>query len=285
VLRDGPPARQSGTQHAGTQTVVRPILHGPNGEDGTIQGLLEIADVPYVGAGVLSSAMCMDKPTAKTILDAAGIAQVRWRSIRHYEAFHIEHARVVLEDFGPTVFVKPANMGSSIGVSKVNDPDALLTALSEAFRYDDVVIVEHGVSGRELECGVIGNEKPRASVVGEVVTEADFYDYGDKYFDSLASTLIPAELDPGISEDARLLSVQAFEALRCEGMARVDLFLSDEGQLLVNEINTIPGFTPISMFPKLWEASGLHYSELIDELVQLAVERHTRRSSRNITPS
>jgi D-alanine-D-alanine ligase len=269
-------------------TVVLPILHGPNGEDGTIQGLLELAGVPYVGTGVLGSAVSMDKAMAKTVLDAAGLPQPRWRAVRPTDL--VERPSVVSEligVLGRELFVKPANMGSSIGVSKVDGPEELLDALGVAFRFDDVAVVEEAVEARELECAVLGNEHPRASTIGEIVPGADFYDFDDKYADGVAQIVVPAELDDGTVEQARELALQAFAALRCEGMARVDLFLEpDEAHggsgpgrgLMVNEVNTIPGFTPISMYPRLWEHSGLSYGELVDELVRLAVERHQRRS-------
>ena len=278
-------------------TVVLPILHGPNGEDGTVQGLLEVAGVPYVGAGVLGSAVAMDKAMAKTVLDAHGIDQVPWRQLRHHDRFTEADAGEAFGELGEVVFVKPANMGSSIGVARVRSADgtqALLEAVKGAFRYDDVVVLEAGITGRELEIAVLGNEAPRASAVGEVTAGADFYDYSDKYFDGNAATTVPASIDSELAERARELAVRTFEAMRCHGMARVDLFLLDEGRaddgradggrLLVNEVNTIPGFTPISMYPKLWEASGLPYAELIDELVRLALERHGLRSSREVHP-
>lgn len=268
-------------------TVVLPILHGPNGEDGTVQGLLEMTGLPYVGTGVLGSAVAMDKSMAKTVLDALGIPQVPWRGFRRPDRPDEATAKELLDELGPTVFVKPANMGSSIGVSKVTEdagPARLLEAIEAALRFDDVVVLEQGVLARELECAVLGNDDPRASVIGEIVTDADFYDYADKYFDGTARTIVPAELDPAVAEEARTLAVRTFSALRCAGMARVDLFLEAERGLLVNEVNTIPGFTPISMYPKLWQASGLPYSELIDELVALALERHARHTSLAVSP-
>ena len=271
-------------------TVVLPILHGPNGEDGTVQGLLEIADLPYVGSGVLGSSVAMDKVMAKTVLDAVGIAQPRWRPIRAVDFGDVTAATDlvlrVLDELGGTVFVKPANMGSSIGVSKATGAEELLEALSEAFAYDDLAIVEEAVVARELECAVIGNDHPRASIVGEIVPGAEFYDYDDKYADGVAQTQIPAELDESTMQAARELALRTFAALRAEGMARVDMFLEADAPdghgrgLMVNEINTIPGFTPISMYPMLWQHSGLSYPALIDELVELALERHERRSRR-----
>lgn len=266
-------------------TVVLPVLHGPNGEDGTVQGLLEVAGVPYVGSGVLGAAVAMDKAMAKTVLAAEGIAQPGWRQIRpgDVERDPALVDRLLLE-LGPTLFVKPANMGSSIGVSKTHGPSELLAALEVAFAYDDLAVVEEAVDARELECAVLGNDDPRASVVGEIVPGADFYDYDDKYAAGVARTVIPAELDDATMAAAQELALRTFRALRAEGMARVDMFLVGD-ELMVNEINTIPGFTPISMYPMLWEASGLSYSELIDELVELALERHARRARHSTEPS
>ena len=288
-------AAADGTLDTTVPTVVLPILHGPNGEDGTMQGLLEIADLPYVGPGVLGSAVAMDKVMAKTVLDAAGIAQPRWRAIRAIDFDDVSVATDlvfgVLDELGPTVFVKPANMGSSIGVSKATGAEALLEALSEAFEYDDLAIVEEAVVARELECAVIGNDRPRASTIGEIVPGAEFYDYEDKYADGVAQTQIPAELDDETIEAARELAVRTFAALRAEGMARVDMFLEAEAPegggrgLMVNEINTIPGFTPISMYPMLWESSGQSYPALIDELVSLALESHARRARHSTEPT
>jgi D-alanine-D-alanine ligase len=259
-------------------TVVLPILHGPNGEDGTVQGLLELAGLPYVGSGVLGSAVAMDKVMAKTVLDAHGIAQPAWRPLGRSD-LRDDPGLVdrLLVELGPTVFVKPANMGSSIGVSRATGPDELRAAVDQALHYDDLVVVEESVQARELECAVLGNDAPRASTVGEIVPGADFYDYEDKYADGVARTVIPAEIDPEVLEGARQLALRTYRALRAEGMARVDMFLVGD-ELLVNEINTIPGFTPISMYPMLWQASGLSYTELIDELVGLALERHERRA-------
>ena len=269
------------------RTVVIPVLHGPNGEDGTVQGLLELAGLPYVGAGVLGSAVAMDKVMAKTILDAHGIPQPRWRAVHVNDLSAPGLAEDLLAELGPVVFVKPANMGSSIGVSRADDVDSVLEALATAARYDELLVVEEGIGSptervRELECGVLGNLSPRASVVGEIVPAADFYDYEDKYADGKALTVIPAEIDDETSRTVRELAVHTFRALRAEGMARVDMFLTPASdpagsRLLVNEINTLPGFTPISMFPMLWRASGLEYPQLIDELVRLALERHADR--------
>ncbi|MGH9184841.1 MAG: D-alanine--D-alanine ligase family protein [Acidimicrobiales bacterium] len=258
--------------------VVLPLVHGPMGEDGTVQGLLELAGVPYVGAGVLASALCMDKGAAKAMLAQHGLPQPRWLSAREPdvdEAFR----KAVGDELGFPAFVKPANLGSSVGVSKVHDAGELDAALAEALRFDEYVIVEEGISGREIEVAVLGNSEPRASLPGEVVPSHEFYDYEDKYLDGGAGLLAPAPLaDEEVAEVQRLAQA-AYRALRVDGMARVDFFYEEDGRgFLVNELNTIPGFTPISMYPRLWEASGLRYGELIDELVRLALERHQRRS-------
>ncbi len=259
-------------------TVVLPILHGPNGEDGTVQGLLELAGLPYVGTGVLGSSVSMDKAMAKTVLDADGVPQARWREVRA-RSVDDRTCAGLLDELGAPLFVKPANMGSSVGVSRVEDAGALADALRSAAAYDDVLVVEEGVDARELEVAVLGNDDPRASVVGEVVPGAEFYDYEDKYENGAATTVIPADLPAEVAEEARALALRTYGVLRCEGMARVDLFLEEAGRgLLVNEVNTIPGFTPISMYPMLWEASGLPYPRLVDELVALALERHARRA-------
>ncbi|MEX0768590.1 MAG: D-alanine--D-alanine ligase family protein [Microthrixaceae bacterium] len=268
-------------------TVVLPILHGPNGEDGTVQGLLEMAQVPYVGSGVLGSAVAMDKAMAKAVLDAAGIAQPRWAALRVSD-FRGEAqqstVRSLLKELGNTVFVKPANMGSSIGISKASGDQEVIRALELAFEYDQIAVVEESVIARELEVAVLGNSSPRASVVGEIIPAADFYDYEDKYADGTAQSVIPADIPLAISTELRALAVQTFLSLRAEGMARVDVFF-EEGTadqpgrgLLVNEINTIPGFTPISMYPMLWQATDLPYPNLIDELVLLAIERNALRA-------
>jgi D-alanine-D-alanine ligase len=268
----------------GQQVVVVPVLHGPRGEDGTVQGLLELAGVPYVGCGVLGSALAMDKLAAKQAFTAAGIPQVPYVGL-HETELDEEGAPVVArrlaDELGFPAFVKPANMGSSIGVSKARDHEELLAALALARRYDEWLVVEAGVRAREIECAVLGNLRPRASVPGEIVPGADFYDYEDKYHDGTAQLRIPAPLPADVADELRALAVRAFRALRCEGMARVDFFYEEGGRgLLVNEINTIPGFTPISMYPKMWAASGLPYPALIDELVQLALERHERRAAK-----
>ncbi len=259
--------------------VVLPLLHGPFGEDGTVQGMLELAGVPYVGSGVLASALSMDKAAAKEVLAANGVPQCSWLAARRSDIDE-DFIDLAVDRLGFPMFVKPANMGSSVGVSKADDLDELRTAITEALRFDEWIVVEEGVHGRELECGILGNTTPQASVVGEVRPGGDFYDYDDKYLDGTAELLIPAPVPQPVSDEMRELAVRAFRALRCEGLARVDFFWEEDGRgLMLNEVNTIPGFTPISMYPKLWEASGLPYAKLIDELVALAIERHARRSA------
>jgi D-alanine-D-alanine ligase len=262
------------------------------GEDGTIQGLLELAGVPYVGAGVLGSALAMDKVAAKTHLQALGIAQARWRSL----VLDDPHAPdgdlraeidAIIADLGLPIFVKPANMGSSVGVSRASTPQELATALRLAASYDRLIVIEEAIRGRELEVAVLGNDDPEASLPGEIVPGAEFYDYADKYEDG-AELLIPAPLDDDEIAAVQTLAVDSFVGLRIEGLARVDFFYEDGSTApdgttrgdrgwLVNELNTMPGFTPISMYPKLWDVSGLPYPKLIDRLVELALERHDRR--------
>ena len=258
-------------------TVVVPLLHGPMGEDGTVQGLLELANVPYVGSGVLGSALAMDKAMAKQVLAVNGIAQARHRAFRAHQVTPGLPATLA-EELGLPLFVKPANMGSSVGVSKAKSVEDVRDAIEIALTYDEWVVVEEAIVGREIEVAVLGNLEPRASVPGEIVPGAEFYDYADKYVDDGSQALVPAPLTREQSEEVRALALRVFTTLRCEGLARVDFFFEEGGRgFLCNEVNTMPGFTPISMYPKLWIASGLSYSDLIDELVHLAVERHARQ--------
>ncbi|ALG83442.1 D-alanine--D-alanine ligase family protein [Gordonia phthalatica] len=261
-------------------TVVFPLLHGPHGEDGTVQGMLELFKLPYVGCGVLSSSLCMDKAMAKEVAARAGIPQCKWLTFRD----GITDARQILTDvteqLGFPAFVKPANMGSSVGVSRVESIEELDSAINLALRYDDVIVIEEGVDGREVEVAVLGNTAPDASLPGEVKPGSDFYDYEDKYVTGSAELMIPAPLSDEAIASVREHAVDAFVALRCAGMARVDFFYEEGGRgWLLNEVNTIPGFTPASMYPKMWEATGIAYSDLIDRLVTLALEVHRRRSS------
>jgi D-alanine-D-alanine ligase len=275
---EGPPVDPMDVLDA-PATVVLVLLHGPMGEDGTVQGLLEVAGVPYVGSGVLGSALAMDKVMAKQVLGALGLPQPRWRAFRAGEA-------VDVGDLGWPVFVKPANMGSSVGVSKVHGPGDLEAAVNLALEYDEWVLVEEAVVGHEVECGVLGSPgSAEASVVGEIVPSAEFYDYDDKYSGEGADLVIPADVPPAVADQARALALRAFDALRCDGLARVDFFYEPHGRgLLVNEVNTIPGFTPYSMYPLLWDASGVPYPALIDRLVELALARHERLAGRRGRP-
>lgn len=260
--------------------LVFPVLHGTFGEDGTIQGLLEMADLPYVGAGVAASAVGMDKVLMRDLYRQSGLPVVdsdfylrsRWRR---------EPERVLDEveaRFGYPCFVKPANLGSSVGVSKAHDRAELAEAVALAARFDRKVLVEQAVNAREIECSVLGNDEPIASVPGEIVPSREFYDYAAKYIDEDSQLVIPAKLDSATAARVQDLAVRAFKAIDCAGMGRVDFFLDrDDGRLYVNEINTIPGFTSISMYPKLWEASGLPYPRLLDRLLQLALERYREK--------
>jgi D-alanine-D-alanine ligase len=260
--------------------VVFPLLHGPFGEDGTVQGLLELADVPYVGCGVLSSALAMDKAAAKEVLAQSGLPVGRWLALRD-GTVGPDLVDLVEAELGWPAFVKPANMGSSVGVTKVASRLELGDALATALDYDEWVVVEEAIAGREVECAVLGGIHPEASVVGEIVPSHEFYDYDDKYSGEGAELHVPADLPADVAAEVRTLARRAFAALRCEGMARVDFFYDEAGRgLLVNEVNTIPGFTPYSMYPRLWEATGLPYPQLIDRLVSLALDRHRRRARR-----
>ena len=258
-------------------TVVVPLLHGPLGEDGTVQGMLELADLPYVGTGVLGSAVAMDKAMAKVVTAQHGIPQARHLAYRASELTP-GTPQFIADTLGLPVFVKPANMGSSVGVSKAKSVEAIRDAIEVALSYDEWIVVEEAIVGREIEVAVLGNLEPRASLPGEIVPGAEFYDYADKYVDDGSQALIPAPLTAAQTAEVQDLAVRAFTAMRCEGLSRVDFFFEEGGRgFLLNEVNTMPGFTPISMYPKLWIASGMTYSGLIDELVRLALERHTRR--------
>jgi D-alanine-D-alanine ligase len=260
-------------KHFGAVDVVIPVLHGPFGEDGTIQGLLKLANVPFVGAGVLGSAVGMDKDVMKRLLRDARIAVAKFLVFERRERDAVSFASVK-KTLGVPLFVKPANLGSSVGISKVTERSEFAGALREAFRYDNKIIIEEAIRGREIECSVLGNEKPVASLPGEIVVARDFYSYDAKYLDDQGARLeIPARLPKKIAREIQRTAVRAYRVLCCEGMARVDFFLRPNGQVLVNEINTIPGFTKISMYPKMWQASGLSYSRLIDRLIALALER------------
>lgn len=266
----------------GAADVVFPVLHGPMGEDGTVQGLLELAGIPYVGAGVLGSALAMDKALTKTVLAQAGLPQLEWRLVprRRWDAEPAVVSAWLEDEIGFPCFTKPANMGSSVGISKVHDAAELPAAMDLAAHFDRRVIVERGVDGRELEVAILGNDNPIASVAGEIVPSNEFYDYNAKYIDDGSRLIVPAELDGEELAYLQELAIQAFRALDLAGMARVDFFRErTTDRLFINEINTLPGFTSISMYPMLWEATGIPLPELVDRLIALALERAAERRS------
>ena len=260
----------------GPVDVVFPVLHGPYGEDGAMQGFLKLANIPFVGAGVLGSAVGMDKDVMKRLLQAAGIPVASYRVFHRARRGSINYNEIEME-LGLPCFIKPANMGSSLGVSKVEDREEFEAGIEEAFRYDHKIIIEKFIKGREIECSVLGNQEPIVSLPGEVLPRHDFYTYEAKYIDENGALLqCPADLPEHLVKEMQALAIESFLAIDCEGMARVDCFLTEHNTFIINELNTIPGFTEISMFPKLWEISGIPYSELIDRLIKLAIERHER---------
>jgi D-alanine-D-alanine ligase len=279
-LRGGRAAR--GGSPVGPLDVVVPIVHGSGGEDGSLQGLLELAGIPYVGAGVLGSALGMDKATMKTLFREAGLPIVDYRVVRGRDLARGREGivRALEEAFGFPCFVKPSNGGSSVGVSKASDRKGLLAGLKRAARYDRKIIVERAVDAREIEVSVLGNDEPEASVPGEVIPVNEFYDYRAKYIDPGSRLEIPARIGEARSRRVREIALRAFQVLDLAGMARVDFFLDRTTEaIFLNEVNTIPGFTPISMYPKLWEASGVPFPELVDRLIRLAFERHAEKRS------
>jgi D-alanine-D-alanine ligase len=260
--------------------VIFPLLHGPFGEDGTVQGLLKLADLPFVGAGVLGSAVGMDKDVMKRLLRDGGIPMGKFISLQSHE--EVPDFGAVTKKLGLPFFIKPANMGSSVGVHKIHDAEEYQAGLRDAFIYDRKIILEEYIRGREIECAILGNEEPAASVPGEVISTHEFYSYDAKYLDENGAALeIPAKLPPETAREVQDFALRTFKILACEGLARVDFFLRDDGSgeggrptVLVNEINTMPGFTKISMYPKLWGASGISYTDLIDRLIDLAIRRY-----------
>lgn len=253
--------------------VVFPILHGPFGEDGTVQGLLKLAGVPFVGAGVLGSAVGMDKDVMKRLFRDAGLPIAKFKVLRQEEDVDFE---AISKELGLPLFIKPANLGSSVGVSKAKNKEEFERAVTEAFEFDTKIIIEEFIAGRELECAVLGNQSPEASGVGEIIPHHEFYSYDAKYLDEDgASLIIPADISAEVAERLRTLAVAVFKTLSCEGLARVDFFYTKDGRLFVNEINTMPGFTNISMYPRLWGAAGVSYTDLISRLIDLALERFT----------
>jgi len=273
VRKAGPASGASGRR----LDVVFPLLHGTYGEDGTIQGLLEMAGIPYVGAGVLASAVGMDKIMMKRVFAHEGLPQcvfrhftrAQWDKDSQYFIMEIEVS------LGYPCFVKPANLGSSVGISKAYNREQLIRAVEYAFRYDRKVLVEEFVNARELEVSVLGNDEPRASVVGEIISSNDFYDYNAKYVDGKSVMKIPADIPQETAEQIREMALRAYQAIDCSGLARVDFFLrKEDGRIFINEVNTMPGFTPFSMYPLLWKETGMSYRELLDRLIALAFERH-----------
>ncbi|BET40714.1 D-alanine--D-alanine ligase [Atlantibacter hermannii] len=266
--------------------VIFPIVHGTLGEDGSLQGLLRMANLPFVGSGVLGSAVSMDKDIAKRLLRDAGLAVAPFITLTRVNRSQYSFEDVVTK-LGVPMFIKPANQGSSVGVSKVTTAGEYQTAVELAFEFDHKVVVETGIVGREIECAVLGNDRPEASTCGEIVVNSAFYSYDTKYIDGDAARVdVPANIAPEINDKIRAIAIRAYQALECSGMARVDVFLTPENEVIINEINTLPGFTNISMYPKLWQASGMSYQQLITRLIELALERHAQDSAlkSTITP-
>ncbi|HDP36550.1 MAG TPA: D-alanine--D-alanine ligase, partial [Candidatus Atribacteria bacterium] len=262
--------------------VIFPVLHGPYGEDGTVQGLLELANIPYVGAGVAASAISMDKDLMKTIFQQKGLPVLKWMTIKRkeWQKDKEKNLSLIKNGFEYPLFVKPTNLGSSVGITKVHEKEELKRAIDLASSYDRKILIEEGLEEvREIECGVLGNDEPRASVVGEVRPAGEFYDYDSKYIDKETQLIVPADLPDGVSQEVQEIALKAFKSVDAAGMARVDFFVSKkENKIYLSEINTIPGFTSVSMYPRLWQATGISYPELIDRLIQLALERHQDKS-------
>ena len=258
--------------------VVFPVLHGPMGEDGTVQGFLKLANVPFVGSGVLGSSVSMDKDVAKRLLRDAGLPIVQFLVFNKYERKKIIFEKIK-KSIGIPFFIKPANLGSSVGITKVCSRDDLVSALDLAFSYDNKILIERNIQGKEIECAVLGNEKPIASVCGEIIPTHEFYSYEAKYLDENGAIMaIPAKITKRLESKIQKIALETFKTLGCEGMARVDFFVTKDERIFINEVNTIPGFTSVSMYPKLWEISGITYKKLIDELIRLAIERfHTEQ--------
>jgi D-alanine-D-alanine ligase len=261
--------------------VIFPLLHGPNGEDGTVQGLLELLNLPYVGNGVLASAAGMDKVFMKNIFAQAGLDQVAYVSFirSEWEREKEKCYAMVEEKLGYPCFVKPANLGSSVGISKCTNRKELEVAFIDAFQFDRKIIIEEGVVAREIEVGILGNDEPECSVAGEIIPKTEFYDYKAKYEDGDTALVIPADISEELYIELREFAIKAYKALDCSGLVRADFFLTKEGRLLINEVNTMPGFTPFSMFPLLWKHTGVEYPELIKRLVDLATERHNEKQN------
>jgi len=266
----------------GENTVIFPALHGTNAEDGTIQGLLELLDVPYVGDGVLASSVGMDKVIARDLFAQHGIPQTKYTSFRSHQWKENKEKTYdeIEEKIGYPCYVKPANSGSSVGISKASNREELKKSVEEAFLYDLKIIIEKEIIGREMQTSVIGNNDPKASISGEFIMERAFFDYEAKYIDGSITPVVPARLEPEVADKVRELAVKAFKVLNCQGLARVDIFVTDDNEVLVNEVNTMPGFTPFSMTPVLWEATnGTTYSGVVEWLIELAFERYEEEKS------
>ena len=253
--------------------VIFPVLHGPFGEDGSMQGLLKILEIPFIGPSVLGSAVSMDKDVTKRLMKEAGIVIGKFLTVQNGAKISYNEASKKL---GKIMFIKPANLGSSVGIHKVKNTKEFLESLKDALRYDSKIIIEENIVGREIECSVLGNKNPKASLPGEIISNAEFYSYNSKYIDNKSVSKIPADLPQKTIKEIQKTAVKVFKTLECEGMGRVDFFVTKNGKVLVNEINTLPGFTSISMYPKMWEASGLPLPKLLDELINLAIERFDR---------
>jgi D-alanine-D-alanine ligase len=267
----------------GKVDVIFPVLHGPFGEDGTIQGLAKLANLPCVGAGILGSSVGMDKDVMKRLLRDAGIPVGQFVTLTQATKDNYSYNSLA-EKLGPILFVKPANLGSSVGISKVRNEKEYVEAVKLAFSYDLKVVIEEEIRGREIECAILGNENPRASIPGEVIPHTDFYSYEAKYIDDNGAGLeIPARLPAHLVKKVQEVAIATFKTLECLGLARVDVFVTDDEKVIVNEINTIPGFTRISMYPKLWESSGISYTRLVDQLIQLAIDDYTKRSTLKVS--
>ncbi len=268
---EGKIIHQNTAELLATVDVIYPVLHGPYGEDGTIQALAQIAGLPCVGSNLVSSAMCMDKDVCKRMLEGVGVKVAPFVTLRKHSENNLSYPEII-KQLGNKLFIKPANMGSSVGVSFAKNEQDFNNALIEAFKYDNKVIVEEKIKGREIECAVLGNERAKSSEPGEIVPTKDFYSYDSKYVDDDGAILkVPAGLSKELSEKAKDLAVKAFECLECKGMARVDMFLTEDNEFIINEINTLPGFTEISMYPKLWDYSGIDATQLTDMLIQYAI--------------
>jgi D-alanine-D-alanine ligase len=262
-----------------TVDIFFPVMHGAFGEDGTVQGLFRTWDLPFVGCDILGSALCMDKDLTKRVLRDSDIPVTNWISIRKHE--DIPPFQRVVQELGVPVFVKPSNAGSSVGVSKVNAEEEYLQAIHEAFRHDEKLLIEEAFTGKEVECAILGNEEPKASTIGEIVPTVNFYDFDTKYLNvSAASLKIPAEIDDTVALELQHTALRAFQLLECRGLSRVDFFLKADNSFVLNEVNTLPGFTSTSMYPLLWEHAGLGYSDLLDNLIALAIDRYEKRKQK-----